>query len=71
MLSIAKILIYLALVIFQCVENVFGHARLLDPPARSSAWRFDARFPIEYNDNQMFCGGFQTQWFKNGTRVVY
>ena len=47
-------------------KNAHGHGRLLNPPARTSAWRFDAlKFPTEFNDNQMFCGGFQTQWNKN------
>lgn len=45
------------------VAGISGHGRLLDPPARSSAWREDpVRFPMFYDDNQMFCGGFFTQW---------
>jgi hypothetical protein len=45
------------------VAGISGHGRLLDPPARSSAWREDpVRFPMYYDDNQMFCGGFFTQW---------
>jgi hypothetical protein len=44
-----------------------AHGRLLVPPARSSAWREDpARFPTYFDDAQMFCGGFQTQWGVNG-----
>jgi len=42
------------------------HGRLLVPPARSSAWREDpVRFPINYEDNEMFCGGFNAQWRLN------
>ena len=42
------------------------HGMLRDPPARSSAWREDPnRFPNYYNDNQMFCGGFDTHWRRN------
>ena len=45
------------------IVSVEGHGMLLNPPARSSAWREDpARFPAYYQDNQMFCGGFNTQW---------
>lgn len=43
------------------------HGRLLVPPARSSAWREDPiKFPINYNDNSMFCGGFNALWQING-----
>lgn len=43
------------------------HGRLLVPPARSSAWREDPnRFPVNYEDNAMFCGGFDTLWRLNG-----
>ena len=35
-----------------------AHGRLIVPPARSSAWREDnKRFPVYYDDNQMYCGG--------------
>ncbi|XP_069102406.1 uncharacterized protein [Argopecten irradians] len=41
-----------------------GHGRLLEPPSRSSMWRSmrngSPEFPnapINYNDNQLFCGG--------------
>ncbi|XP_033725514.1 uncharacterized protein LOC117315436 isoform X2 [Pecten maximus] len=41
-----------------------GHGRLLEPPSRSSMWRSlrggsqeFPQAPINYNDNQLFCGG--------------
>lgn len=41
------------------VAEVRGHGMMLDPPNRSSLWRFDdGESPINYNDNQNFCGGF-------------
>ena len=39
---------------------------LWEPPNRSSLWRFGYDTPINYNDNQNFCGGFQTQFEVNG-----
>lgn len=36
---------------------VVGHARLLHPPSRASMWRFGFNAPIDYNDNEGFCGG--------------
>ena len=54
-----------SLFLFQ-IEEVDSHGLLLIPPARSSAWREDpARFPAFYGDNQMFCGGVNTQWGQN------
>lgn len=40
------------------VQFVSGHGMLLDPVSRGSRWRYDARAPINYDDNQSFCGGF-------------
>ena len=63
---------------------VSGHGRLMDPPARNSMWRWKRnckigkekncfiRFgfinPINYNDNEVFCGGVSHQFEKNGGR---
>jgi len=44
------------------ISQVSGHGMLLDPPNRSSLWRFDEEFPINYNDNENFCGGIRNQW---------
>ena len=54
-----------SVLIVALIGNVHGHGRLRDPPARSSAWRYDSRFPPEYTDNQMFCGGVQIQYGQN------
>jgi hypothetical protein len=61
-----KYVLSLLLIIFY-FDLVNCHGRLLVPPARSSAWREDPiRFPIYYDDNQMFCGGAYVQWTENG-----
>lgn len=41
------------------------HGRLMDPPARSSAWRYGFDTPVDYDDNQLYCGGIQVQWSVN------
>jgi len=38
--------------------EVSGHARLMDPPGRNSMWRIGFANPINYNDNENYCGGF-------------
>lgn len=62
---IKMILIAVSIALVKIIE-INCHGRLLSPPARSSAWRFDRKFPQYLDDNQMFCGGFDTQWRLNG-----
>ena len=40
------------------LQQAAGHGRLMDPVARSSAWRLGFDTPHNYNDNELFCGGF-------------
>lgn len=37
----------------------------MDPPARNSMWRFGYPNPVNYNDNELFCGGYAVQWVQN------
>ncbi|KAF5280730.1 hypothetical protein FQA39_LY18013 [Lamprigera yunnana] len=48
------------------VALVSGHGRLIEPPSRASAWRYGFNTPRNYNDHELFCGGFTHQWSKNG-----
>ncbi|XP_070851903.1 uncharacterized protein [Drosophila suzukii] len=43
-----------------------GHGRLIEPPSRASAWRFGFQTPPDYNDHELYCGGFTRQWKVNG-----
>lgn len=36
---------------------VHGHGRLMNPPARNAMWRFGFPNEVNYNDNELFCGG--------------
>lgn len=38
-------------------DSCIGHGRLMDPPNRSSLWRFNPSAPINYDDDQNYCGG--------------
>lgn len=49
----------LIMVVIECQ----GHGRLYDPPSRASAWRFGFNTPIDYQDNEGFCGGFSHQYY--------
>ncbi|XP_075218163.1 uncharacterized protein LOC142322953 [Lycorma delicatula] len=54
----------LALALFQ-MGRVSGHGRLMDPPARNSMWRFGFPNPVNYNDNELYCGGYAVQYQQN------
>lgn len=48
------------------MREVSSHGRLIDPPSRSSMWRFGFNTEKNFNDHELFCGGFTTQWEING-----
>ncbi|XP_042868838.1 uncharacterized protein LOC122251188 [Penaeus japonicus] len=48
-----------------CAVGVWGHGRLMDPPARNAMWRLGYPNPVNYNDNELYCGGFVVQYQKN------
>ncbi len=45
------------------VMDVNGHGRLVIPPSRGSMWRYGYDNPPNYDDNQLFCGGFSVSTF--------
>jgi len=55
-------LIFFALLSVFAVERVVGHGRLMNPPARNSMWRHGYPNPVNFNDNELFCGGYGVQW---------
>lgn len=48
------------------ITAVFSHGRLMDPPARNSMWRLGYLNPVNYNDNELFCGGYTVHYQQNG-----
>ncbi|CAG2226630.1 unnamed protein product [Mytilus edulis] len=48
------------------IASVLGHGRLISPPGRSTMWRYGYNTPKNYNDNQLYCGGFNKKWAVNG-----
>ena len=51
-------LVFLVLVVAFVPAFVFGHGMMLNPPQRSSMFRFGYSVPPNYNDNSLNCGGF-------------
>ncbi|XP_052221019.1 uncharacterized protein LOC127837742 [Dreissena polymorpha] len=62
----SKYLYVCLLLLFTIVTEVNGHGRLVEPPSRSSMWRQGFNSPQNYDDTSLFCGGFSTQWSRNG-----
>lgn len=56
--------------IFVClhIEGIFGHGKLWEPPSRSSMWRRGFHTPMNANDNELNCGGYENQWIHNRGR---
>uniref|UniRef100_H2ZBC8 Chitin-binding type-4 domain-containing protein n=1 Tax=Ciona savignyi TaxID=51511 RepID=H2ZBC8_CIOSA len=63
--------IYTGLVALMLIHTARPHGRMMEPPNRSSLWRFWDTDPAiapyksiiepNYGDNELFCGGFQHQ----------
>lgn len=47
----------ICVLVLSAVALVSGHGMLLDPPNRSSLWRFDKTALVNYQDSANFCGG--------------
>ncbi|KAL7730917.1 hypothetical protein ACLKA6_014160 [Drosophila palustris] len=56
-----KYLLSVVLLLAIGLHQIDAHGMMLNPPSRSSRWRFDGSAPINYNDNELFCGGMTTQ----------
>ncbi|GBL98540.1 hypothetical protein AVEN_111650-1 [Araneus ventricosus] len=54
------------LLLLGCVQCIWCHARLMEPPSRSSMWRHGYDTPKNYDDDGLYCGGMHTQWKMNG-----
>ncbi|CAL7951135.1 unnamed protein product [Xylocopa violacea] len=47
------------------LDGIQGHGMLMDPISRSSAWRKSFDVEPDYNDNELFCGGYGIQYEQN------
>ena len=55
--AIQYLTIVVITVIAISINDVHAHGRLVEPPSRSSMWRYGFSTPANYNDNQLYCGG--------------
>lgn len=40
------------------IGHVFGHGTVIDPVSRSTRWRYNSSAPPNWNDNELYCGGY-------------
>lgn len=51
--------VVLLVTIFGCqILAIHAHGMLMNPISRGSRWRVDPSAPRNYDDNQLYCGGF-------------
>ncbi|CAD6991693.1 uncharacterized protein LOC101452679 isoform X1 [Ceratitis capitata] len=60
-----RVLFCFAFLSYFYIDSVFGHGMMLDPPGRSSRWRYNSSAPVNYDDNGLNCGGMTVQWQQN------
>ncbi|KAG7200156.1 hypothetical protein KM043_000592 [Ampulex compressa] len=60
----AKVLA-LSMVVTIHLREVYGHGMLMDPVNRGSAWRVGYDTPVDFTDNENFCGGFTAHYVTN------
>lgn len=63
-----NLILYCGLIVSSLVTVCNGHGRLIEPPSRATAWRYGFNTPPNYNDHELYCGGFTRQWKKNEGR---
>lgn len=44
--------------VFVVATLVNAHGRLMNPPARNAMWRFGYPNKVNYDDNELYCGGY-------------
>ncbi|BFZ22803.1 hypothetical protein BsWGS_25842 [Bradybaena similaris] len=54
-------LVLVASLVCEWMSTASAHGRLWEPPSRSTMWRRGWNTPPNYNDMELFCGGFDHQ----------
>lgn len=57
---------WLPAIVILFAREATSHGRLIEPPSRATMWRYGFDTPPNYNDHELYCGGFSRQWNKNG-----
>ncbi|KAF2357598.1 hypothetical protein FHG87_011648 [Trinorchestia longiramus] len=59
------------LILWTLVTSSRSHGRLVDPPSRGTMWRLGFHTPPDYNDHELFCGGFEVSTNKQNKQSLF
>ncbi|KAG8228464.1 hypothetical protein J437_LFUL009329, partial [Ladona fulva] len=62
---VSKFILLSASLLVLAAVGVNGHGYMADPCQRSSMWKLGFDTPINWEDDELNCGGFGTQWDQN------
>lgn len=63
--------IYSSQQVMVVLKLVSSHGRLMNPPARNAMWRFGYPNPVNYDDNELFCGGYAGDFITTHSCEIY
>lgn len=64
-----KMMVMTVVMMTMTLRSVRGHGRLVEPPSRSSMWRYGFNTPHNYDDNALNCGGLNVGTFKTAPLI--
>lgn len=53
-----KLVLISALSVIVLVGYVSSHGMVMNPVCRQSRWRFNSSAPVDWDDDQLYCGSF-------------
>lgn len=63
------------LAVSSVIVLVYSHGMVLDPVARGSRWRYAPGAPENFEDNELFCGGFTVSelfpFFQSDFQIIF
>ena len=65
-----KMMVMTVVMMTMTLRSVRGHGRLVEPPSRSSMWRYGFNTPHNYDDNAINCGGLYVSKLSRGAEIT-
>ena len=65
-----KMMVMTVVMMTMTLRSVSGHGRLVEPPSRSSMWRYGFNTPHNYDDNAINCGGLYVSKLSRGAEIT-
>ena len=65
-----KMMVMTVVMMTMTLRSVSSHGRLVEPPSRSSMWRYGFNTPHNYDDNAINCGGLYVSKLSRGAEIT-